>query len=337
MQEQLFQLIKARYHNKEQLIAKLMEVLNISRSAVYKRLSGTILLNSVEISDLIKHFDIDSHLLFKQKQGSINFQFPPLFDGVENQGAFLKPIIEELHELSKNPDSKVIFLATGFPIFYFFFHREIAHFKFYIFKNSVWDKPKTKLQQFNLKDIDLDFDRLAQYEKVRKLYAMVDSEEVWSGNIFQSTIEDISSYLEAGLFANLEDALILVDKLLETLDQIDQMIETGDKTLMSGQQSSIGKLTVYHNNFGRFGTNILTQSPSGNKLYSTFDLPNYLICNNQSFIEYTQHWMEKIKKRSLPLSVSSDLVRLKFFNKIREEIKTERAVLQHLIESIHSK
>ncbi|MEM9823076.1 MAG: helix-turn-helix domain-containing protein, partial [Bacteroidota bacterium] len=76
MQEKLFLLIKSRYQNKEQLIADLMELLNVGRSAVYKRMSGTVLLNVKELETLIQHYQIDTSLLFEQSQNQVHFNFP---------------------------------------------------------------------------------------------------------------------------------------------------------------------------------------------------------------------------------------------------------------------
>ena len=308
-----------------------MDILNVGRSAVYKRISGTILLNVEELRTLIQHFQIDPSLLFDKPSGHLDFIFPPLYKDIENQGDFLGPIIEELKVLANSSGSKIRFLATGFPIFYFFFHKEIAHFKFYIFQNSVWEQGPKKLRQFNLREIEHDYHRLAQYEKVRKLYALIDSEEVWTGNIFRSTIEDIKNYLEAGLFKHPEEAIFLVDKLLESVDCIAQMIQTGNKSLMSEAHSNPGKLTVYHNSLGRFGSNILTSSKKGSRVYLTYDLPNYLVCENPEFTAYTESWMDKVKHNSLPLSATSDLERLKFFNQITEAIKRDRRKLKSLI------
>jgi len=136
MQEQLFQIIKTHYHNKEQLIADLMEILNVGRSAVYKRISGTILLNVEELNTLVQHFQIDPSVLFDKPSGHLNFIFPPLYKGIENQGDFLGPIIEELKILANTSGSKIRFLATGFPIFYFFF--QVLHFS----KFGLGTRPK---------------------------------------------------------------------------------------------------------------------------------------------------------------------------------------------------
>ena len=133
------------------------------------------------------------------------------------------------------------------------------------------------------------------------------------------------------MFEHPEDALILVDKTLKTVDLFAQMIQEGNKSLMSGSSSKAGQLTVYHNSFGRFGSNILTSSDLGSKVYYSYDLPNYLICEDQQFTAYTERWIEKVKNKSLPLSASSDLERFKFFNKITESIKSERAKLEQAI------
>lgn len=338
MQEKLFQIIKEKYKNKEKLVSDLMKILNVGRSAVYKRLSGNILLNSVEVDELIQHFNIDTYLLFGKKEGTVSFQFPPLFKNVDNQNNFLTPIIEDLIRLRKLPDSTIKFLATGFPIFYFFLNKEIAHFKFYIFKNSVWDKASFNIRKFSIREIETDFERIAQYESVKKLYASVNSEEVWTGNIYQTTFEEIKIYLEAGLFDNPEDALALIDAMMKTTNQIHEMVRVGNKSLMSGAPiEATGKLKVFYSNFGKYGSNILTNSTEGNKVYSTYDLPNYMMCEDEDFVAYTDSWMDKIKNKSLPLSASSDLEKLKFFNKIRDYITTCRGELEEMIFKLNPK
>ncbi|MEM9823546.1 MAG: hypothetical protein AAF985_20850, partial [Bacteroidota bacterium] len=129
-----------------------------------------------------------------------------------------------------------------------------------------------------------------------------------------------------------EDALVLVDKILESIDCLAKMIQRGNKSLMNNAPlSNAGQLTVFHNTLGRFGSNILTSSTKGSKVYLAYDLPNYLICEKPEFTSYTEAWMDKVKHHSLPLSAISDLERLKFFNQITRTIKSDRQKIQALI------
>ncbi len=335
MQTKLFDLIRAKHRNKNVFIERLQEVLNLGRSAVYKRLAGSVLLNAEEIGLLIQHFNIDPNALFGQGEGRITFSFPPLNHRVKNQKDFINILIGDMALLMDDPNSRFDFLATGFPIFCFFFHKEIAHFKFYTFQNSLWKGDNAAINKFQINGVAQDRERIAMYDQIKQMYASLDTEEVWTGNMLETTVHEIRAYVEAGMFSNPEDALQLMDLLENTVDQIARMVRAGDKSILStNRNSKTGNLTVYYNSYGRFGSTVFADSTKSKRVYYTYDLPNYLICEDPEFIDYTRNWIQKLKGNSLPLSLSSELEQLKFFNRIRDYLKREKGRLEQLVEMI---
>lgn len=331
LQERLFELLKEK-KAAGQIVTELIEKLSISRASVYKRMKGEIHLTMKEMEVIMQHFDIDILRLIRRNSNEVIMQLPaePEGDPIIH---FLKPIKDQLEYLVKNEASKVTFLAVSFPVFYSFLYPELALFKFYVYRNSVWKPSHAKISPLGISQMSRNQEYINLFAAIRNAYGKIDSTEVWSSDFYTSTINELKFYLECNLFSEPNEALVILDKLLKSIENISSMVQAGNKSTMtrSPEKEEGGRFQLFYNDSGHFGSTILAHSGSMKNVYLTYDQPNYLFSQDPLLFEDTEKWVTKVIKKSTPITDKSPFEQIKFFNTIRDKIKEEIQNVEKMI------
>lgn len=332
LQGKIFNQIAAQYKHSGKMIEDLQSLLNLSRASVYKRLNTNVLLDIRETEILIQHYQLNPLELFQHNQDWLTFEFPAFRRRGELGGNYLSQLVKELEVIDKQAGAKLQYLSTDLPVFYYFLSRDVARFKLFVFQHTIWQTNAGPSQNLNFELAVNGTEDFPLFERLKHLYGGIDSEEVWNNRSFEITISQIKYSLESGYFTNPRDAVRLVDKLISMVDKLEKMVHAGNKAIMLDGADNPGKLTLLYNDFGRFSSTILTFPKTHGSVYLTYDLPNYLKCNDPEFMEYTAKWIDKIKLNSYPLTQNADKERRKFFNRIKLYLTKERNVVEQLIE-----
>ncbi len=333
LQTRLFELLKKQSPSGK-LISELITLLGVSRASVYKRIKGEIQLNTSELELMIEHFDINPSLLFSSKKNQVTMIIPEKAKEGDPIVHFLSPIRDQIKLLASQPNPQITFLAVSFPVFYSFLYPELALFKFYVYRNSVWRTEDAKIPPLAIASLARNQEYLNLFAEIRNIYGHINSTEVWTGNFFQSTIDELKFYLECELFIDPKEALVVMSQLEKTIENISTMVKAGNKSNMcrNPELNEGGKLDLYYNDSGHFGSTTITESDISQLVYLTYDQPNYLISNDPILIEDTKSWTNKVVKKSSPISKLSMLEQVKYFNSIREKLSWGRETLERLVQ-----
>ena len=329
LQRRLIEYNLAKFEHAKDAIRELETVLNISQSSVYKRIQGVKLVTSDEISVLIKRFSISPEVLFPLPKDRIIFDFLPLREESKITGNYLSNVIQELEQVSANSDGKVTYLSTDLPFFYYFLHKEVAWFKLYLFEHNSSNKGISQLPKLSFSAIGREQELV--FESVKTLYSKINSEEIWTSRVFKITVDQVKYFVEAKLFQYPEEALLLLDKLAETTDQLLEMINKNNKGLIVNQVTKGGTITLSYNDFNRFNPLIIASAKGMDNLYLTYDLPHYLYTTDIFFAKYTKEWIKRIKRKAFPLSANADIEQVLFFNEKKQYILAEKERIKQML------
>ena len=162
------------------------------------------------------------------------------------------------------------------------------------------------------------------------LYSRIDSEEVWTSRALIITIDEIIYFARAGLFESKEDVLLLMDKVLSVINKLARIVQSGDKGQMFRNNKEGGTLTLHYNDFNRFHTTIIGETEAGNKLFLTYDLPNFLTTTHLPFTDYSLDWIHKVKMKSSLLSGNTNLIQTEYFQKIKNYLSEKRSEVKKM-------
>jgi len=326
LQHKLFAAILARYNHPRVAVEALGEILNVSKSSVYKRLQGVKSISMDELSLLIEHYNIPAQVLLTNYSSRVSFDFPPLKEDQKITGGFLESVIQELELVRQATDGRIIYASTDLPFFYYFMFKEIAWFKLYLFQHSNSDRAISELPKISFSAIG---DREIQlFERVKESYSEINSEEIWTARVFKITIDQIKYFFNVKLFQHPDEAILLLEKMESLAKALFEMVNKNNKGLMINRVKAGGTIDLSYNDFNRFNPVIIAESEHRSSLYLTYNLPNYLQTEDQRFIDYSKKWMQRIRRKAFSLSQNADIEQARFFNGILDHIHTESELLK---------
>lgn len=328
----IFEKIKSRVPDPKELIDRMTDVLNLSKSACYKRIRGESLLTLDELAILMKEFDLSyDELVFRGKE-KIGFYFPYRNQEIKNFFDYVGPIKDFVIRAKDIPGLTVHYAINEFPFFFYFHDKDLTHFKFFTFAQTTWNISSYKSSKFSLEEFSEWPLIEPDIQLIQKGYYKIPNVEIWNSSVLSNTLNQIKYLLQAGFFKFPEEALVLCDKLDQVIHHLSKMAEVGQKFLI-GQEpgSSSAKLEMYHNEIAHTNNILLLKAPEFNQIYFAYDNPNYIITDDANIIKYTIDWFETIKKSALPISQAADKNRRYFFSQIQKQIEHTRSQIKSII------
>lgn len=332
LQAYLFEAILSRFSKKSLAIIQLSDLLQISQDSVYRRIRCEKDIDITELEFLAKHFNISLDAYIYTQTNGVNFSFNVFSEKIERIEDYLDKVVESTTLMSRVPNSHTYYAANEIPIFYYCFFPEIIYFKLIVWGNNIWELPYLHNKPI---DFELINERiLKQSKQLIDLYRNMNSTELWSINLFDNTINQIEYYVQAGMFADTNDALMLCEKLQELLNQMEQMCKAGRKFHLKNDTGLGGSFQLYHNEMIYNNNTIMLDSPGFKSVYATFTNPNYIGSQDTKICNFTKNWFNKAIKKSKYLSGDDERSRNAYFQGISKKINTLRKKIELVLEEV---
>lgn len=319
-QKKFFEIISKRNaHQNTPILHDVMEILDIRKGAAYKRMNGDTAMTIEEVVKLSDHFDVSLDSIFRGNR-YISFFHPFLSQSPKDRTGeffdqfafFLKPLGSS--EVSE--EKELIYLANEIPIFYYFSHRYIFNFLLSVWKHLHWDEGQIEIQDTNTYDDQIEHFR----KEITKNYYGHPVTEIWNSNMLNNLYQQIIFCITIRAFKEerfIKRLIIDIEKLINHLRQI---AISGIKSI-EGVQSESSELKIYLNDFGNYLNLVLYKSKYIKSSFIGYDFPQFILSHNQNFYQYSQEWIDKIKKRSVLISSEGYQYRELFFIKLETDFK----------------
>lgn len=332
IQGSVFSAIANQFSSSSRMIDDLSDVLHLSRASIYKRVNGTISLNLSEFEFLMDHYCIDLRQIYQSEQKCLRFDLPTFSQSKPDYFSYLQKLYMELTFVKSSDKGIIKFLSSDLPIFYWFCNERLANFKSFVCEHILWH-PYESIAPIKKFHINTPTERHYSeiYKDLTALYGAINSEEIWTSRVFETFIKQIKYALESGYFARPEEALLLMDELHELTDTLEKMVLSKSKYQLSSKVERPGKLKLRYYDLDRFTNTFLTISPTSSAVFLSYDLPNFLKCKDENFIEYANNWIATIKENSYPLTDNARRRQHEYFDCIREVLQKESAHILQLV------
>jgi len=305
-------------------VDEIAEILDISNDSAYRRIRGEKPIALEEIKklcikykislDQLLHLNTDSFLFVGQLTNNTNFNF-------EN---WLQACLKVLQTIKSYQPNHMSYLAKEIPFFYYFLIPEIAAFKSFFFMKSILFYEDWKEVKFSVKD---DYSKYHEiWREISNTFATIPGTEIWSIENITSTIHQIEFYRVTGALSSDEDAIILLDKLIDLVNHIEKQAEYGFK-LHYGQKPSSDNKAIYKMFFNELimGDNMqIVQLGEKQLTYINHTVINFLMTADETFNAYVKRTMDIIAQKSTPISEVNEKERILFFNRVRAKLKTAK-------------
>ncbi len=324
--------LKLYLGNHKDTVSKLSQILHLSHSSVYKKLSGDSGYSIDELAIIMKEFDISFDEMVFEKRKKIGFQFPFKSRKINTFHDYIIPLKMFMAVAAPIPDLKIQYATNELPFFFYFLDKDLTYFKFFIYAVTVWDMDNYRDKKFDLNDFSEWYIIKDDIDFIMDKYYSIPNVELWNEGVLTNTLNQIKYFLSSGAFKDPNDALMLCDKLLMMINHVYKMAKTGKKIKLNQDPELIDtKFEMYHNEISHTNNILLIESDTLKQIYFAYDNPNYIVTDNDELIDYTRDWFRKIRKSALPISLHAEKNRRAFFNIIRKQIEVTRGEIEHII------
>ncbi len=307
------------------LVQTMMQVLSLDKSAIYKRLDGSKILNLDEVIKIQDHFQLPEYFFTSHTSTVIPFRFGMIQHQPETIVGYLTPIHDQLMQLQQLDDVSITYASSEIPLFNYFQFSELTYFKFYIWARTIWEMPHYRNRKFDVSTVlTSEESRIKEVVgQLQQAYASIPSTEYWSINILDNTINQIRFYAETDNFTNARMSKVLIEQLEQLVEKMEETARVGCK---SGHEDV--QFHLYHNEITHTNNTILVER-DGHPIqtYCSFDNPNFLSTDYSDFCIYTRRWFDKLRKGSTYLSVAGSRQRVKYFRELRRRLAEGKTVL----------
>ncbi len=320
LQDQLFEDVLAKFPKKSIAVEELSNLFGVGKDAVYRRLRGDTLLAPDELAALAQKFNLSLDAYVFEDANTVFCSFNPFTKEIKNVSDYLEGIHKLMGKVQHLPNTSMYYATSDVPLFVYFYFPEILQFKIYIWGRAVWMFDYLDDMKFNFNVIGPHGMEMAQ--DMLKYYVKLPSTELWSTDILDNTLNQIEYHVNSGHFSNLEDAMTLCKRLDDLANHMETTAKLGYKFLPNqSQEIKGGEIKLYHNEMVYSNNTILFDTVAGKAVYSSYTNPNFLKINDQRMCDFTHSFFEKIKSKSILMSVQGEKQRSWYFNRMRKKIE----------------
>lgn len=325
-QVKFFQNLKASMPVYNSLVDEISELLDISIDSAYRRIRGEKLLNFSEIEILCNRFNTSVDKYFNVTNNHILFQGSYNDYSEDNFMNWMQDTLKQLELVNSYSEKHIYWHVKDMPPFHHYYHKELAAFKFFFWSKSILYNNHLKETKFSIHHNI--YDKYASItENIIKAYHKIPTTEIWNIEGITITLQQIELYHEMGLMSSTEDTIFLYNCLLEVIDNLQEMAESGKKIIPSMPHLEGAAYNFFLNEFV-IGDNTFFAVVDDMKItYLNHSVIYFLGTSDKDFNEGMFKNLENLIKKSTQISLVGEKERWQFFNKLRKKVTVKLEAL----------
>lgn len=319
-QKELFGYIKSRLPQHLSLADELASLLNISYDSVYRRIRGEKPLALHELKLLCERYNISVDQLLHLKTQSVLFDAPGMYEQSIDFLTHITGILQQFHYFNTFQEKEIFYLCKDSTIWNFYLFPEMAAFKTFFWTKTINDHPDLRNEAFSYQAFPYQ-DCFSVAQKVLREFNCIPCVELWNLESFNSTINQIAYYRDAGNFKSSYDFELVLHSFHQMIDHLQLQVEKGRK-FMPGDGPAAYQATIqFYVNELILGNNTMVIRLDGQPLSMvTYSVFHYLFTRDPRFAERVMRSFQNLLVRSTLISKTGEKDRNRFFNAIRAKV-----------------
>lgn len=326
LQTSFLKQVKSQLPQHLALVDALADQLNISNDSAYRRIRGEKHLTFDEIQILAGNFKISLDTFLHLQTNALIFWGKNIDRHTFDFENYLQGIVRQLEYFMSANEVQMFYLNKDIPIFHHFMFPELAAFKCYFWSRYNLNYPQFNKGQFLIEDFIDIFNNTGK--RISDLYLKIPSTEIWNLDCINTTIRQIDYYSRSRIFKSQQDIETIYNCLEKLVDHIETQVEYGYKfPVGSPDQHNKIKYNVYINEFVLGDNTIMVEMDGKQMVFLNHNVINYMMTNNNEFINYTFETLKVLLKKSMLISEISEKDRQLFFHNLRQRIYERRKLV----------
>ena len=324
LQIKLFKEVKELLPAHLSLPDEMASLLGVSVDSAYRRIRGEKLMDVEELMRICQKFNLSFDKLVNVNHSAYLFRGELVNETSYQFKDWLFAIAQQMQRTLQGPAPELIFQAKDLPVFHFFQIPELATFKYFFWQKSFMQFSAYEKKKFSQDERNEEV--MALGRNVYNAYKAIPCMEIWTEDIIHSTLRQLAFYRESGVFKSENEALLIYDSLLELIGHIETEAEVGKKFTYKEQVADNDAMYSIYINEVLLGDNAIYLSNGVRPIvYLNHTGINYIGTTDDQFCEHISRSFNHIMRKSTLISGVGEKDRLRFFNKLREEIQQARS------------
>ncbi len=320
LQKELFVFIKNSLPSHISMADAIADLLNISHDSVYRRIRGEKPISLNELKILCDHFHLSLDQVVQLKNESVVFSAPEINGSDPDFREYLKGVLKQMKYFNSFEKREMLYQCKDAPVFYFYLFPEIGAFKTFCWLKTLLNNPEYKDKTFSL--AEFPFEECYQIgQQIIKEYSILPSTELWNFETFNSTINQLEYYRDAGLFKTNDDFITVLDSFDKMLNHLQEQANVGCKFMPDTTDFSHKAPFKFYINEVLLGNNTFILELDDQRLsIITYNALNYLMTKDVRFGKKLLQGFNTLVSRATLISGTGEKARNKFFRVQREKI-----------------
>jgi len=298
------------------------DFLGISKSAYYRRRRGDMPFSAYEYVLLSRRFGLDM-LPNKEAIPRFGFEAPMEADSTFDETRYLSQL-EASAKLFEDPNNvSVLVSTTDIPIFYLFGEPDLTALKRYLFGLAIEAKGARRFDLAIARKTHATF--IGRTAAVSRAYRTTHREEAWGPSPLRSLTYQILLLVESSAIS-LEDCQALFAAIARVIDRL-------EKSLTEASPDE-GPFKLWQNRLHATSSILQFTSPYANRLFVTFDNPNFFSTEEPKAIAYFSGHFEALRKRSLRIAGHGTLSPARYAQQLRDYVEKGRKKAERAFEEM---
>ncbi len=307
---------------------EIARVLDISTDSAYRRIRGEKPISFEDIQKLCAAYKVSVDQFLQLQTNGFIFTGNLGYDEAGFVERYLNDMLQQFEFMRSFDHKHIYFLPNDVPPFAYLQIPELAAFTFFYYRKSLLHFDEMNDQKFSVKNLNSDHVKLGK--KVQSVFNQIPSTEIWSIDTINSLLRHISFYRDTHAFESNEDILCLYDKLEELVTHMEQQAESGLKfNYGESPDKNSASYRMFHNDLISGDNCVLAEIGTERITYINHNLIGFMFTRNEDFNKYTFETFGNAIRKSTQISVVGEKARAKFFNHLRQKIRTQRETNNH--------
>ena len=320
LQQLFFQQIRNQIQDQQSFVHEIAGLLKISYDSAYRRIKGDKQLSLDELGILSRHYNISLDAISNLSGKNVVFRNFELDISENKINNWLSVIYNYYLNAGRAQSKEIIYAAKDPPIHQYFQFPEIAAFKFFFWKKTLFENSAMEDEQFRLDEINSE--DVETGIKLLEAAVTLPTVEIWNEDTFNMFTRQIEYYWESGYFAKKDDLLNLMDKLEKWVKHMQRQADLGFK-FRYGQPASgpENSFIMYENEVVLNDNSIYTCIDNVTSVFVTYNVINLMILQDTVYCREVAQFLQGLIKRSNLISLTGSKARNRFFGKLLASIE----------------
>jgi hypothetical protein len=317
-----FQHIKLLLPSHVSLVDAIADILNISNDSAYRRIRAEKQISLEEMQKLALHYKISLDQFMHLHSDSFIFtgRLTNASDHVFEQ--WMQDTLTQLVFINSFKHKHFFFLAKDIPHLYYFAIPEFWAFKSFVWKKSILHYNELKEVKFSM-DEQLKESHPEIAQKIVDVSNQIPTSEIWTIESVNSTLRQIEFYRGANIFETKEDLVRFGQSFLLLIDHLEKQAETGVKLRIGESHKPGAPAFNFYNNELILGDNTgLAELDNMKVTFLNHSVFNFVVTRDERFNNHMYDNLQNLIRKSSKLSGVGEKERIKFFNRVRERIRS---------------